>query len=92
MELLTAIILGAFAGWVASMIVGKNSQLGWIGNIVVGIVGAFIAGVISSALTGRDRAELGTFSIEAVLWAIAGAVLLLVVVNAITSNRNKLSK
>lgn len=51
MELLTAIILGAFAGWVASMIVGKDSQLGWVGNIVVGIVGAFIAGVISSALT-----------------------------------------
>jgi len=88
LELLTAIILGAFAGWVASVIVGKDGSLGWFGNIVVGIVGAFIAGVISRALTGTDRAELGTFSVEAVLWAIGGAVLLLIVVNAI-SKANK---
>jgi uncharacterized membrane protein YeaQ/YmgE (transglycosylase-associated protein family) len=40
------IIFGALAGWIASIITGKNRKMGAIANIVVGIVGAFIGGYI----------------------------------------------
>ena len=41
MSILTWIVLGALAGWVASIIMGRNSSMGLIANIGVGIVGAF---------------------------------------------------
>jgi uncharacterized membrane protein YeaQ/YmgE (transglycosylase-associated protein family) len=34
------IVFGALAGWVASMIAGDNARQGWLGNIIVGIIGA----------------------------------------------------
>ncbi len=47
------IIFGALAGWVASIIMGTNRQQGCLGNIVVGIVGAFLGGLIISLITGQ---------------------------------------
>ena len=40
------IVLGGLAGWIASMIAGTNSGQGLLGNIVVGIIGAFLGGFI----------------------------------------------
>ena len=40
------IVFGALAGWVASMIAGDDARQGWLGNIIVGIIGAFIGGLI----------------------------------------------
>ena len=42
------IVFGALAGWVASMIAGDDARQGWLGNIIVGIIGAFIGGLIFS--------------------------------------------
>lgn len=81
MEVLIAVVLGAFVGWLASLVMDRDPQQGWIGNIVVGIIGSFLGGVISKGVTGRDQAELGEFSWEALLWSFVGAVLLLAVVN-----------
>ena len=47
------VIFGALAGWVASMIAGTNQQQGWLENIIVGIIGAFLGGFLFSPLTGR---------------------------------------
>ncbi len=42
MDIILWIVLGALAGWIASIITGTNAQMGWMGNIIVGIIGAFI--------------------------------------------------
>ena len=41
MNIILWIILGALAGWIASMIAGTDARQGALGNIVVGILGAF---------------------------------------------------
>jgi uncharacterized membrane protein YeaQ/YmgE (transglycosylase-associated protein family) len=75
------IIFGALAGWMASILVGSNGSQGFLGNIVVGVVGALIGGYVMSlfgktGVTGFNARSLGV--------AILGAVLLLGLVNLIT--------
>jgi len=77
MNFLVWIIFGAIAGWIASIVMGKNRQMGAIANIVVGIIGAFIGGWImqffgAQGVTGFNLPSLGV--------AIVGAVVLLFVV------------
>lgn len=74
MGILLFILLGGIAGWLASMIMGTNDQQGILLNIVVGIVGAFLGGLVFNlfgayGVTGFNLWSLGV--------AILGAVLLL---------------
>ena len=77
MGLVTWIIFGALAGWVASMIAGTNQRQGCFLNIVVGVVGAFIGGLIMELLTGSDF-SFG-FNLRSFGVAVVGAVLLLAI-------------
>ena len=77
MGLVTWIIFGALAGWVASMIAGTNQRQGCFLNIVVGVVGAFIGGFIMELLTGSDF-SFG-FNLRSFGVAVVGAVLLLAI-------------
>lgn len=77
MNFIVWIIFGALAGWLASIIMGKNKQMGAIANIVVGIVGAFIGNWIMSFF-GTPMTT--TFSLPSLLVAIGGAVVLLFIV------------
>ena len=52
MGILTWIIFGAIAGWLASIIAGRNERQGCLTNIVVGIVGAIIGGWLMSFIGG----------------------------------------
>lgn len=74
------IVVGALAGWIASMIMKTDAQMGALANIVVGIVGALIGGWVVS-LFGIDVVE-GALRIESVLTAILGSVILLAVLRA----------
>lgn len=78
MSIIGWIIIGALAGWIASMIMGRNASMGWLGNIVVGIVGALIGGFLYGLLTDTDFVE--TFSLGTLLVAILGSIVLLFVV------------
>jgi uncharacterized membrane protein YeaQ/YmgE (transglycosylase-associated protein family) len=74
------LILGAISGWIASIIMGKDSEMGAFANIIVGIVGAFIGGFIfnligASGVTG--------FNIWSVVVAVIGACILLYIANKI---------
>jgi uncharacterized membrane protein YeaQ/YmgE (transglycosylase-associated protein family) len=75
------IVFGALAGWVASMIAGDDARQGWLGNIIVGIIGAFIGGLIFS-LIGGGTFTLG-WSIGSFIAAVIGAVILLFILRAV---------
>jgi uncharacterized membrane protein YeaQ/YmgE (transglycosylase-associated protein family) len=81
MNWLVWIIFGALAGWIASMIMGKNAQMGALANIVVGIVGALIGGFLMTNVFGA-RGVTG-FNITSLLVAIGGAVILLFLVGLV---------
>ena len=46
MGIIAWVILGALSGWIASIIMDKNASMGAIANIITGIVGAFIGGIV----------------------------------------------
>ncbi len=76
MGIIAWVIFGALAGWLASMIAGNDAEQGAIGNIIIGIIGAFLGGLVMS-LFGGDG--VSGFNLTSLLVAIAGAVLLLAV-------------
>ena len=73
------IIVGALIGWVASVIMKTNSRQGLIADIVVGIVGAFVAGIFLSPLFGIGTINEGNFSLPALLVSLGGAIILLAI-------------
>jgi uncharacterized membrane protein YeaQ/YmgE (transglycosylase-associated protein family) len=75
------LILGAFVGWLASRIMGTDAQQGAVLNIVVGVVGAFLAGYLLTPLFGVGTINSGNFSLPALLISLLGAIVLLGVVN-----------
>ena len=80
------IIIGAIAGWIASMITGNNRQMGAGKNIVVGIVGGFIGGLVMNLLGGTG---ITGFNFWSLLVSVLGAVILLWIVNAVVKSRRK---
>ena len=75
------IILGGVLGWIASMIMGTNAQQGTLMNIVVGIVGAFLAGWVLTPLFGISTINQNNFSMAAMGVSLLGAVILLAILN-----------
>jgi len=72
------IVLGGLAGWIASIIMGKNASMGIVANIVVGVIGAMIGGFLFS-LFGNEDAISG-FNLTSLLVATLGSVVLLWIV------------
>ena len=79
MNLIILLAVGGILGWVASMIVGGGG--GILTNIVVGIVGALIAGFLLNPLIGGGNIMTGDLSLSAILVSLLGAIVLLVVLN-----------
>jgi len=75
------IIVGGIIGWLASLIMRTDAQQGTLLNIIVGIVGAFLAGLVLSPLFGISTINSGNFSIPALLVSLLGAIILLAIVN-----------
>lgn len=80
MSIIVWIIVGALAGWIASMIMKTDASMGALANIIVGIIGAFIGGWLVS-LFGVNVGE-GELNIPSILTAILGAVILLAIIKA----------
>jgi len=74
------LIAGAIIGWVASMLMHTDGQQGTLIDIVVGVVGAFVAGLVLTPLLGVGTINQSDFSLPALLVSLLGAVILLAVV------------
>jgi uncharacterized membrane protein YeaQ/YmgE (transglycosylase-associated protein family) len=84
MNIIMWIIFGGLAGWVATLIVGADAAYGVPGNIVVGIVGAFLGGWVADKMGwgGKPGAERPS-TVMSFVWAVVGAVILLLLLNLI---------
>jgi uncharacterized membrane protein YeaQ/YmgE (transglycosylase-associated protein family) len=81
------IVIGGILGWIASKIMRTDAQQGVFLNIVVGIIGAALAGFLLSPLLGVSTINSGDFSIGALLISLLGAVILLAIVNLFRRGR-----
>jgi uncharacterized membrane protein YeaQ/YmgE (transglycosylase-associated protein family) len=79
MGIIIWLIVGGICGWLASLIMRTDAQQGIILNIVVGIVGAVIAGL----LFGGGASLNNGVTIETFLYSLLGAVILLAIVNLV---------
>ena len=87
MNFLLWIIIGGIIGWIASMIMKTDAQQGIMLNIVVGIVGAFLAGLLLSPLLGIGTINQSNFSFPSLLVSLGGALVLLAIVNLFRRGR-----
>jgi uncharacterized membrane protein YeaQ/YmgE (transglycosylase-associated protein family) len=81
MNLILWIIVGGVIGWFASIIMKTDAQQGILLNVVVGIVGAFLAGLLLTPLFGVGTINQSNFSLPSLLLSLGGAIILLAIVN-----------
>jgi uncharacterized membrane protein YeaQ/YmgE (transglycosylase-associated protein family) len=86
MNIIAWLVLGAIAGYLAGFLVKGDEGLGVIGHIILGIVGALVGGFIASVLLNVNPID-GAFDVSSIVTATLGAVLVVVVVGAITGSR-----
>ncbi len=82
MSFILWLIIGALAGWIASMIMKTNAEQGLLIDIIVGIIGAFIGGYVVSFFGVDPDANL----IISLVTAVVGAVILLAIIKAVRRN------
>jgi len=81
MNFIAWVIVGGVLGWLASIVMKTNAQQGVFLNVVVGIVGAFIAGIVIAPMLGTGTINANDFSMASLLVSFLGAVILLAIVN-----------
>lgn len=79
MNFILWLIIGALAGWIASMIMKTNAEQGLLIDIIVGIIGAFIGGFVVSFFGVDPDQNL----IISLITAVIGAVILLAIIKAV---------
>lgn len=78
MNWIITLVIGGIVGWIASIIMKSNAQMGLIANILVGVVGSLLGFWIAGAVGATPTGTITRFVI-----ALLGAVLLIVILRAI---------
>ena len=76
MGIILWLVIGGIVGWLASIVMRTNAQQGILLNIIVGIVGAFLAGLVFGGGSINEGITVGSF-----LMSLLGAIVLLAIVN-----------
>ena len=71
------LVIGGIVGWLASLVMRTDAQQGMLLNVVVGIVGAFIGGLIFN----RGNINEAPLNVTAFIVSLIGAIVLLAIVN-----------
>lgn len=78
------LVFGALVGWLASIVMRTDAQQGALLNIIVGIIGAFLGGLVFNFLgLGGSNINTNDFSLGGLLVSFVGAVILLAIVNLV---------
>lgn len=89
MGIIIVLLVGALIGWLASVIMHTDQDMGAIANIVVGIVGAWLGKWIFADLLGIGGAvNAGDFSIMGIFWGVLGAVILIWIIKMVYRTMN----
>lgn len=80
MELAIILLLGGIVGWLAAKVAGRDE--GFIASIVIGIIGSFIGDFLSTIFIGTNQSYLG-FTWIGLFWSFIGALVLVIILNAI---------
>jgi uncharacterized membrane protein YeaQ/YmgE (transglycosylase-associated protein family) len=86
MGILVWLIVGGVVGWLASIIMRTDAQQGILLNVIVGIIGALLAGFIVSPMLGVGTINEG-ISLATFLVSLVGAIILLAIVNLFRRGR-----
>lgn len=83
MGILIWLLIGGLVGWVASLIMKTDGSQGIVLNVLVGIVGAFIAGFFISPLVGVTTINQNALNLGSILISLVGAVILIGIVKVV---------
>ncbi|MBC8007346.1 MAG: GlsB/YeaQ/YmgE family stress response membrane protein [Prolixibacteraceae bacterium] len=83
MNFIIWLVVGGVLGWLASLVMNTDAQQGKFLNIVVGIIGAFVGGLLLSPLFGTGTINQDNFSVGSLFVSFLGALILLAIVNLI---------
>jgi uncharacterized membrane protein YeaQ/YmgE (transglycosylase-associated protein family) len=83
MNIIIWLVIGGLIGWVASIVMRTDGRQGLLLNVVVGIVGSLLGGWLLSPLVGVSTINQSNFSLAGLLVSLAGAVILLAIVNLV---------
>lgn len=83
MNIIFMLIVGGVLGWLASIVMRTDGQQGLFLNIVVGVVGALLAGYLITPFLGGAPITTGAFDIKSLFVSFLGAVVLLAIINLI---------
>lgn len=86
--IVTWVVVGGLAGWVASMIMKTDKEQGLVGNIIVGILGALVGGFIVELAGGSG---FSGFNIWSFLVALLGALILTFLWKLVTGRKGAAS-
>jgi uncharacterized membrane protein YeaQ/YmgE (transglycosylase-associated protein family) len=78
MDLIVTLIIGGIVGWLASILMKTNAQMGILANVIVGIIGSFLGTAIASAMHATPRGDAGAWIV-----AVLGAALLIGLLKAV---------
>jgi uncharacterized membrane protein YeaQ/YmgE (transglycosylase-associated protein family) len=81
MNIIIILIVGGILGWLASILMRTDGQQGIFLNVVVGIIGAVLAGFIITPLIGGAPITSGAFDVRSLIASFLGAVVLLAIIN-----------
>ena len=84
MGIISWIVLGGLAGWLASIVMKRNDRMGCITNILAGVAGAVVGGWVFSLF---GKSGVTGFNLPSLLVAFVGALIVLAVLNLITRKK-----
>ena len=87
MGIIIWLIVGGIVGWLASLIMRTDGQQGIILNVVVGIIGAFIGGLLIGPMLGAPSINSGEISVMSFVVSLIGAIILPAIANLFRRGR-----